>query len=417
MTPEAARAQVTAHPGGVPTVIGAGMSYRPFPRLGATNDALLVIDAAVREKHPELGRRARWVLEIDATTSSQRELLDRIAADGLDDDVTSIVGIGGGSTMDTAKLIRLASTRGDHLRAARQHAETFGIHFVPEAPRLTRLPLVLVPTTLGTGSEASSVACLEGVGSRRLVAGSAMRADSIVIDPMLARSLPERDLREGAAEILLHVVGAYVGSAAADVQDGAAEELAGRVARFARTAVEHGSDERLRTLLAVASAETHTGWALAGRDPYAAKHWYLANEMSSAADTRKVPTTLRILPAIWRSVMSGERRLGDGERLERIWRIIALELSLPLDPVAGARAWNASWGIDRPVLSEAAVASAAKSCFRIWAGRRPALRGMTEDEIVAVYADRSASDGYRARGIPLFAEHREEVKGNGNGNA
>ncbi|PPG67578.1 hypothetical protein C5C31_09255 [Rathayibacter rathayi] len=387
MTSKAPLARITAHPGSIPTIIGAGVASRSFPHFGATNEALLVIDAGVLKRHMLLAEGARWVLEFDSATQSQQSLLDRLTTlIHREEEVTSVVGIGGGSTMDAAKLVRLSFVSKPSLRAAQQYAGEFGIYLVPEAYGRRSLPLVLAPTTLGTGSEASSVACLEGTGSRRLVAGSKMRADSISVDPTLTRSLGEQGLREGTAEILLRIIGGYVGSPPGDVQDVAAEELAGRVARLARTALDVGFDERVRTLLAVASGETHTGWALAGRDPYAAKHWYLANEISFAGGARKVPATLRILPAIWRRAMSGDHRFGDADRLRRIWQVIASELSLSPDPVEGASAWRVAWDIDLPDFSDVAIESAAKSCFRTWAGRRPALHGISEDEIVAVYA-------------------------------
>jgi NADP-dependent alcohol dehydrogenase len=212
-----------------------------------------------------------------------------------------------------------------------------------------------------------------------------MRADTVVLDTALTRSVTDRGMREGAAEILLRLLGSYVGSPQASVPDAAAEELVDRVAIVAASALSSGFGDGLRERLAVASTETHTGWALTGRAAYAAKHWYLANELSSVARAGKVPTTLALLPAIWHRLLDGDTRWGDSERLRRLWRIIAERLSLPHDPVRGAAEWSSAWGMPRLLLSEEAIASASRSCVAVWGGDRPALRGLTEGDVFDVY--------------------------------
>ncbi|MDR6866966.1 NADP-dependent alcohol dehydrogenase [Microbacterium resistens] len=387
MTAQALPERVAVHDGSVPTVIGAGAALRSLARLGVTEDSLLLIDGRVLDRHPGFGERMRRVICVEPRREPQTQLLDRVQREvGAAERIDAVVGVGGGSVMDAAKLIRLFRGSNTGLRAAQRYAESFGVFLVPEAWGRKRVPLVLIPTTLGTGSEAGAVACLEGAASRRLVAGAALKADSIVLDPELTRSLDGIALREGAAEILLRIIGGYVGSEPGDVQDAAAEGLAAQAARTAHEGLRRGFDDRIRLLLAAASGETHAGWALAGRDPYGAKHWYLANEISSAQRSRKVPATLRLLPEVWRRVMEGDRRFGDRARLVRIWRIVAAEIDLDADPIRGARAWPSAWGIDLPRFRRSAIAAAARSCSRAWAGRRPALRGISEAEILAVYA-------------------------------
>lgn len=384
----AVREELLTHDRVAPTIVGAGAAARALPRLGATKNALVVIDDRVVEQHPELVLRVRHVVRHDPARESQSDVLER-AAYGIADHsgLDAIIGIGGGSVLDAAKLLRLALHSPASFRSTQHRAIAYGVSLLPESWGAGAPTLALIPTTVGTGSEASAVACLHvgGETSRRLVVGRLMRADTVVLDTTLTRSVTDRGMREGAAEILLRVLGSYVGSPPVTVPDAAAEDLVDRVAIVAAAAVSSGFGNGLRERLAVASTETHTGWALTGRAAYAAKHWYLANELSSVARAGKVPTTLALLPAIWRRLLDGDTRWGDSERLRRLWRIIAERLSLPHDPVRGAAEWSSVWGMPRLRLSDETLASASRSCVAVWGGDRPALRGLTEGDVFDVY--------------------------------
>ncbi|MFS0894796.1 iron-containing alcohol dehydrogenase [Microbacterium sp. 179-I 3D3 NHS] len=388
MPQTAVREELLTHDAVAPTIIGAGAAARALPRLGATKNALLVIDDRVHQEHPELALRVRRLVRHDPAGEAQSALLERVARDTAGEPAfEAVIGIGGGSVLDAAKLMRLALQSAASFRSARRRAIAYGVSLLPESKGSGAPSLALIPTTVGTGSEASAVACLhpDTGDSRRLVVGRLMRADTVVLDTTLTRSLTDRGVREGAAEILLRLLGSYVGSPAAAVPDAAAEELVDRVATVVAAGLSGGFDDGLRERLAVASTETHTGWALTGRAAYAAKHWYLANELSSVARAGKVPVTLMLLPAIWQRILTGDTRWGDAERLRRLWRIISLRLSLSADPVRGAVEWTGSWAMPDLRLSDGAIVSAARSCAQVWGGDRPALRGLTEDDVLDVY--------------------------------
>ena len=86
-----------------------------------------------------------------------------------DDRIDSVVGIGGGSSMDSAKAIAVLATHGGPLRRFKAPVET---------PR--GLPVVAVPTTAGTGSEVTKVSIvIDSTASYRMVRGSCrLMADS-----------------------------------------------------------------------------------------------------------------------------------------------------------------------------------------------------------------------------------------------
>ncbi len=380
------------------TVVGVGAAQRMLPRLGVRDDSVLLIDARVHERHPEVSARARRAFVFEPGRESQAAVIERLRTDirssAPRDHIArqawcpEIVAIGGGAVIDAAKLLRLRLLSPSTFHASRHGASLHGVSVLPThamrgAPRLTA-----IPTTLGTGSEASAVACLQesGAGARRLVVGEELRPDAVVLDALLTRTLDADAVREGAAEILLRLLGAYVGSASRDLPDRAAEALVARTAVLAAYGVRHGFDDAVREGLAVASTETHGGWALVGRAPFAAKHWYLANELSSMAQLPKVPVTLALLPAIWGRILKGDERLGSAERLSALWRVVAEHLSLPIEPVSGAVAWAERWGIRAIRVPRAAVLVASRSCARVWGGDRPALQGLREPEVLEIYA-------------------------------
>ena len=100
------------------------------------------------------------------------ELADAIRASGHD----AVVGIGGGSALDVAKAARIVADQGG---AARDYADGSR---VPGPPVI---PLVLCPTTAGTGSEVSGASVLtDSAADRKLGFGHpTMRAHHALVDP------------------------------------------------------------------------------------------------------------------------------------------------------------------------------------------------------------------------------------------
>ncbi len=114
--------------------------------------------------------------------------------------VASVVGFGGGSPMDVAKLAAYLLGSGDDLDAIWGVGQAVG----------SGLPLVLVPTTAGTGSEATPVAIItlpndekRGVSSEALIAGHA------ILDPSLTTRLPPAITAATGMDAMVHAIEAY----------------------------------------------------------------------------------------------------------------------------------------------------------------------------------------------------------------
>lgn len=112
----------------------------------------------------------------------------------------SVVGFGGGSPMDVAKLAAYLLGSGDELDT---------IWGVGKA-RGERLPLALVPTTAGTGSEATPISVITVGGSLKLAVNSPpLAADWAVLDADLTLGLPRAVTAATGIDAMVHAIEAY----------------------------------------------------------------------------------------------------------------------------------------------------------------------------------------------------------------
>jgi len=112
----------------------------------------------------------------------------------------SVVGFGGGSPMDVAKLAAYLLGSGDALDEIWGVGKAVG----------TRLPLALVPTTAGTGSEATGVSVITIGGSvKNAVNSPALNADWAVLDPELTMGLPRHVTAATGIDAMVHAIEAY----------------------------------------------------------------------------------------------------------------------------------------------------------------------------------------------------------------
>jgi alcohol dehydrogenase class IV len=112
----------------------------------------------------------------------------------------SVVGFGGGSPMDVAKLAAYLTGSGEDLDTLWGVGKAAG----------KRLPLVLVPTTAGTGSEATPVTIITvGETEKRGVSSAALVADWAILDAELTIGLPRHVTAATGIDAMVHAIEAY----------------------------------------------------------------------------------------------------------------------------------------------------------------------------------------------------------------
>lgn len=111
-----------------------------------------------------------------------------------------VIGFGGGSSMDTAKLIAVL------MDSQQELADIYGIDNITTG----RLPLILIPTTAGTGSEVTPISIITtGETTKQAVVDKALLPDVALLDAQLTIGLPAHVTAATGIDALVHAIEAY----------------------------------------------------------------------------------------------------------------------------------------------------------------------------------------------------------------
>ena len=169
----------------------------------------------------------------------------------------SIVAVGGGSVLDTAKVVNICLSYGGDM------LEYQGLNNLPTP----LLPLLAIPTTAGTGSEVSLVAMIkDSAEGKKLLFGSSHLAPNVaVLDPELIRTLPPGLTAATGLDALTHDLESYVAlSSTSPMSDALCVESARLLFQHLPRATSNGEDMEARSATLAAStmagvAFTNTG--------------------------------------------------------------------------------------------------------------------------------------------------------------
>ena len=115
---------------------------------------------------------------------------------------SGVIGFGGGSSMDVAKMVALL--------AHPDGEDTLPLAYGVDNVKGNRLPLIQVPTTAGTGSEVTPVAIITtGDTTKNACVSSVLMADAVVLDPELIKSVPPAIAAATGVDAMVHAIEAY----------------------------------------------------------------------------------------------------------------------------------------------------------------------------------------------------------------
>jgi len=157
-----------------------------------------------------------------------------------------IIGIGGGSALDLAKLSAVLSY---HEGKVEQYLNLTGTKEVTERG----IPKILIPTTSGTGSEVTNITVLSLETTKDVIAHDYLLADVTIVDPELTITMPKRVTAATGIDALTHAVEAYLSKNSSIVTDGLALHAVKLIARSLKKAVHEPNHLEARTDMSVAS--------------------------------------------------------------------------------------------------------------------------------------------------------------------
>lgn len=225
--------------GGVAGEVGAYARARGFTRPLVVSDAFNAGRVALLDLPAGCAVFAEVHAEPDIPTLEALLTMAEVVQPDL------VIGFGGGSAMDLAKLAAVLTDSGQRIH------DVVGVDKV--AGR--RAALVQVPTTSGTGSEGGTRSLVTDPATQNKLAVQSphMLADLAVVDPDLTITVPPAITAATGLDALAHCAESFTSRKAHPVIDLYALEGIRLVGRFLRRAVEDGLDREARAGLALAS--------------------------------------------------------------------------------------------------------------------------------------------------------------------
>ncbi|MEJ2444088.1 MAG: iron-containing alcohol dehydrogenase [Exilibacterium sp.] len=161
------------------------------------------------------------------------------------ENIDGVIGFGGGSSMDTAKLVALMAGSGETLSELYGSGKAVG----------QRLPLIQVPTTAGAGSEVTPDAIITtGDKVKRSVAAAQMLPDVAILDAELTLTLPSDITAYTGVDAMVHAIEAYTSADNKNpYSDMLAREALTLLSSHISTAVFQGQNLEARQYMLVAA--------------------------------------------------------------------------------------------------------------------------------------------------------------------
>lgn len=157
-----------------------------------------------------------------------------------------LVALGGGSPIDSMKAIGALAEKGGDIAA-----------FMGKVIDVPMPPMVAIPTTAGTGSEATQFTIITDTRTdvKMLLKGACLMPGLAVIDPQFTRTAPPKITAATGLDALCHATEAYTSRKAQTLSDTFALSAVKRIFRYLPVAYRDGGNEEARVQMSVAALE------------------------------------------------------------------------------------------------------------------------------------------------------------------
>lgn len=212
----------------------------------------------------------------DPTTDSLQAGLTALVEHGAD----GVIGFGGGSPIDTAKALGLLGVQGGSMDAYKAPRQNTG----------PALPVVAVPTTAGSGSEATQFTIItdSATDEKMLCPGPAFQPAAAVVDFELSLTMPARLTADTGIDALTHAIEAYVSRQANPFSDSLALLAIHTIGRHLRRVHANGQDGEAREAMMLAATQAGMAFSNAsvalvhGMSRPIGAHFHVAHGLSNA---------------------------------------------------------------------------------------------------------------------------------------
>ena len=350
---------------GVSSTLGEKTLLKRCSRVGVVTDKVVrgIADDVVKG----LGDKVVFV-DDGCVPDADVAHVDATAAKAKEANVDALVAVGGGSVLDTAKGVAAALGKG------RPIVELEGIATI----KMKLVPLVCVPTTAGTGSEATQFCVLKDRAAqrKRIYTDQSLVPALAVLDPTLCTGLPRAVTAATAVDAITHAVEALASKLRNPVGDALAFEAVRLliVERALERSLEDGADLDARgdclvaanlagqavttSMLGACHALAHVAGAFGGVPHGVANGLFLTSIMKAnaakagaayarlggvlgvAAASDDVAAVISLVDHVIHEVAGLPRRLRDAapslreEQLPMLAKAATLDIDLPTNPVA-----------------------------------------------------------------------------------
>ncbi len=272
-----------------------------------------------------------------------------------------IIGFGGGSSIDTAKAVAVLAVRGGTMRALK----------APHQEDEPGLPIVAIPTTAGTGSEATrfTVVTDEANDEKMLCAGLAYLPTLAIVDYELTLAKPLRLSADTGIDALTHAIEAYVSAKANPFSDALALAAMGAIWPNLRRVCAEPGDSAAREAMMLGALQAGMAFSnssvalVHGMSRPIGAHFHVAHGLSNAmllptVTAWSAPSALGRYAACARAMGVAEAGEGDQASVARLveaLKQINQDLAMPTPRSYGID--EARWFALLPSMAEQALAS------------------------------------------------------------
>lgn len=235
---------------------GAG-KYKVLPELARTYGSVFLLVTGSRSLQSNATGKQLIDL-LHSAGSVEQVIIDKEPTPGMIDDAVKknregkidvVIAVGGGSVLDAGKAISAMLTVEESVKEFLEGVGT-------KTHSGSKVPFIAVPTTAGTGSEATKNAVLSEIGSngfKKSLRHNKFVPDAAVVDPMLTLTCPPSVTATSGMDAFTQLLESYVSTAANPITDALALEGLKHISSSLLNAYRDGSNPEARAGMALAA--------------------------------------------------------------------------------------------------------------------------------------------------------------------